>query len=258
MGRLAEPAEILAAVEAALCGARLRAALARRPARARDRRRHARADRLRPLRRQPLVGPDGRGAGGGGRAPRRRGHAGRGERVAAVAGGRRVRSTSRRPPSSRPRRASAFADADVLLMAAAVPTSGPREAVDDKIKKAGRDGLALELEPTDGRAGRAVAPSGGPTRRWSASPPSTARAAVERARGKLERKGLDAVVVNDISRSRHRLRRRPRTRSRSSRAAGERAVARGARRTAVAAAILDEVRELEDAGRRADYREPEA
>ena len=38
-------------------------------------------------------------------------------------------------------------------------------------------------------------------RRSSASPPSTATGAVERGRAKLERKGLDAVVVNDISRA---------------------------------------------------------
>ena len=44
-------------------------------------------------------------------------------------------------------------------------------------------------------------PAAGPTRCWSASRPSTATAAVDYGRDKLARKGLDAVVVNDISRS---------------------------------------------------------
>src|SRR4051812_3177303 len=43
---------------------------------------------------------------------------------------------------------AAFADCDVLLMAAAVADFRPSSAVDDKIKKTGRDSLALELEPT--------------------------------------------------------------------------------------------------------------
>src|ERR671916_1987089 len=44
---------------------------------------------------------------------------------------------------------AAFAEADVLLMAAAVADFRPVEALDEKIVKTGRDGLALELEPTD-------------------------------------------------------------------------------------------------------------
>ena len=52
----------------------VRAALARRPAGARHRRRHARGDRLGALRRQPLVGTHGPGPGRGGRPARRRGH----------------------------------------------------------------------------------------------------------------------------------------------------------------------------------------
>ena len=60
VGRMAEPLEIVAAIEALLAPRRRRA---RRPARARDRRRHARAARRRALPRQPLVRPDGRRAG---------------------------------------------------------------------------------------------------------------------------------------------------------------------------------------------------
>ena len=57
----------------------------------------------------------------------------------------------------------------------------------------------IELEPTDGRAQPPSPHGGAPARCWSASPPSTATGAVEYGRGKLERKRLDAVVVNDIS-----------------------------------------------------------
>ena len=108
---------------------------------------------------------------------------------------------------------------------------------DGKLKKDGaRRRSTLELEPTtDVLAAwpRAAARA----RCWSASPPSTATGAVAYGRDKLERKGLDAVVVNDISRpdigfdadrerghDRHRRRRarrparrpRPRSRARSS------------------------------------------
>ena len=41
-----------------------------------------------------------------------------------------------------------FGSTDVLVMAAAVADFRPASAVDDKIKKSGRDGLSLELEPT--------------------------------------------------------------------------------------------------------------
>ena len=44
---------------------------------------------------------------------------------------------------------AAFAGADVLLMAAAVADFRPAEALDDKIAKSGRVRLALELEPTE-------------------------------------------------------------------------------------------------------------
>ena len=67
VGRLAEPPEILAAVEAALG---IRTSLTRRDARPGHGRRDPRADRLGSLRGQPLVGPDGSGARGGGCAAR--------------------------------------------------------------------------------------------------------------------------------------------------------------------------------------------
>ena len=93
-----------------------------------------------------------------------------------------------------------FADAHVLLMAAAVADFRPAEAVDDKISKSGRDGLALSLEPTeDVLAALAGARAPGQTLVGFAA--EHGAGAVERGRAKLERKGLDAVVVNDISRA---------------------------------------------------------
>jgi phosphopantothenoylcysteine decarboxylase / phosphopantothenate---cysteine ligase len=94
----------------------------------------------------------------------------------------------------------AFAEADVLLMAAAVADFRPAAALDAKIAKAGRDGLALELEPTEDVLAEL-------TRRRTHDQTLIGFAAehgegaVDRGRAKLERKGLDAVVVNDISRS---------------------------------------------------------
>jgi phosphopantothenoylcysteine decarboxylase/phosphopantothenate--cysteine ligase len=91
-----------------------------------------------------------------------------------------------------------FPLADVLLMAAAVADFRPAAAAEDKIKKEGRDGLALELEPTtdvlaalssDRREGQILIGFAA----------EHGDVAVENGRGKLERKGLDAVVVNDIS-----------------------------------------------------------
>ena len=58
------------------------------------------------------------------------------------------------------------------------------------------------------------------------------------ARGKLERKGLDAVVLNDVSDARDRLRRRRERGRRSSPPSGEQHVPRAAKAD-VAGAILD-------------------
>ncbi len=93
---------------------------------------------------------------------------------------------------------AAFADADVLLMAAAVADFRPASSVDDKIKKDGRDSMSLELEPTNDvlSALSKQRRSGQVLIGFAAE---HGDAAVPNARGKLERKGLDAVVVNDIS-----------------------------------------------------------
>jgi phosphopantothenoylcysteine decarboxylase/phosphopantothenate--cysteine ligase len=95
---------------------------------------------------------------------------------------------------------TAFADADVLLMAAAVADFRPAEALADKIAKAGRDRLALELEPTEDVL-TTLADRRAPGQTLVGFAAEHGEGAVERGREKLDRKGLDAVVVNDISRT---------------------------------------------------------
>ena len=94
---------------------------------------------------------------------------------------------------------SRLADVDLLLMAAAVADFRPANPEDAKISKEGRDSLTVDLVPTadvlaeaaaQRREGQIIvgfAAEHGPE-------------GVERARAKLERKTLDAIVVNDISR----------------------------------------------------------
>ena len=91
-----------------------------------------------------------------------------------------------------------FPDSDVLVMAAAVSDFRPAAPLDDKIKKGGRDGLALELEPTtDILSALAEIRRQGQTLVGFAAEHGGDPA--EHGRVKLERKGVDAVVVNDIS-----------------------------------------------------------
>jgi phosphopantothenoylcysteine decarboxylase/phosphopantothenate--cysteine ligase len=92
-----------------------------------------------------------------------------------------------------------FPRCDVLLMAAAVADFAPAEPAEGKIKKAGREGLELRLRPTaDVLAGLAAQRRAGQTIVGFAA--EHGGGALQAARGKLEAKGLDAVVVNDISR----------------------------------------------------------
>jgi phosphopantothenoylcysteine decarboxylase/phosphopantothenate--cysteine ligase len=91
-----------------------------------------------------------------------------------------------------------FAHTDVLLMAAAVADYRPTEPADAKIKKEDAAALALELERTnDVLAALAERRRPGQTLVGFAAEYGDE---VDAARGKLERKGLDAVVLNDISR----------------------------------------------------------
>jgi phosphopantothenoylcysteine decarboxylase/phosphopantothenate--cysteine ligase len=96
--------------------------------------------------------------------------------------------------------AAAFADCDVLLMAAAVVDFRPVERFDGKIKKRGGDGLHVDLERTpDILAGLASARRPGQTIVGFAA--EHGNGALAHGRDKLAAKALDAIVVNDISRS---------------------------------------------------------
>ena len=93
----------------------------------------------------------------------------------------------------------AFDHAGVLVMAAAVADFRPAAPAGAKISKSGRDKLELELEPTTDVLAT-LAARRRPGQLLVGFAAEHGDGAVERARGKLERKGLDAVVVNDISR----------------------------------------------------------
>jgi phosphopantothenoylcysteine decarboxylase/phosphopantothenate--cysteine ligase len=95
--------------------------------------------------------------------------------------------------------ARAFDEADVLVMAAAVADFRPAAPEGSKISKAGRDGLTLELEPTDDVLA-SVSARRRPGQVLVGFAAEHGEGAVDRARGKLQRKAIDAVVVNDISR----------------------------------------------------------
>ena len=92
-----------------------------------------------------------------------------------------------------------FADCDVLLMAAAVADYRPAEAVADKLKKEAAERLDLAMERTpDILSALAERRRDGQTLVGFAA--EHGERAVEYGRDKLVRKRLDAVVVNDISR----------------------------------------------------------
>jgi len=136
---------------------------------------------------------------------------------------------------------TAFADADVLVMAAAVADFRSSSSVDDKIKKTGRDGLALELEPTvDVLSALAAERRPGQTLVGFAA--EHGGDPVEHGRAKLERKRVDAVVVNDISDTAIGFESDDNEVTIVT-AAGARHVPRGPK-SAVAAAIVDVVQEL--------------
>jgi phosphopantothenoylcysteine decarboxylase/phosphopantothenate--cysteine ligase len=92
-----------------------------------------------------------------------------------------------------------FAAADVLLMAAAPADFRPATADAEKLKRQGA--LDLHLEPTeDILASLSARRTEGQTIVGFAAEAAADRtAAVERARGKLQRKGADLIVFNDVS-----------------------------------------------------------
>ncbi len=93
-----------------------------------------------------------------------------------------------------------FPACDVLLMAAAVADFRPAEPANGKLKKAGRERLRLELEATPDVLS-ALAAQRRPGQTLVGFAAEHGAGAVDYGRGKLHDKGLDAVVVNDISRA---------------------------------------------------------
>jgi len=93
---------------------------------------------------------------------------------------------------------SAFAASDVLIMAAAVADFRPAAAAAGKLVREGSGGLSLDLEATeDVLAGLAADRGDGQVVVGFAA--EHGGSFVERAREKLGRKGIDAIVVNDVS-----------------------------------------------------------
>ncbi len=93
-----------------------------------------------------------------------------------------------------------FPEADVLIMAAAPADFRPAAPTDSKISREGSEGLSIDFEPTTDIVA-AVAAERRPDQTVIGFAAEHGEGAVERGREKLARKGLDAVVVNDISRS---------------------------------------------------------
>ncbi len=91
-----------------------------------------------------------------------------------------------------------FERADVLVMAAAVGDFRPSARESGKIAKLGRDGLSLELEPTTDVLA-ALAGERRPGQTLVGFAAEHGDGASVRARAKLARKGLDAIVLNDVS-----------------------------------------------------------
>jgi phosphopantothenoylcysteine decarboxylase/phosphopantothenate--cysteine ligase len=91
-----------------------------------------------------------------------------------------------------------FPATDVLVMAAAVADFRPASAIDGKVKKTGRDELELVLERTEDVLS-GLAATRRPEQTLVGFAAEHGAGAVEYGRDKLVRKGLDAVVVNDVS-----------------------------------------------------------
>ena len=92
-----------------------------------------------------------------------------------------------------------FPDCDVLLMAAAVSDFRPAAPLDAKIKKDGAaEGIDLQLERTEDVLS-GLAATRRPSQVLVGFAAEHGAGALDYGRDKLARKGLDAVVVNDIS-----------------------------------------------------------
>ena len=195
LGRMSEPDEI--AARAPRCSEQCcNTKSSRRPPRARHRRRHARAARLRPLRRQPLLRPDGRRA--------RRGGAGRGAEVTLLAanltvpapGGVEVVETP--TAADLARETHRAADADLVLMAAAVADYRPSRPLEGKRPK-DEEAWQIELEPTQDVLARwaRAARNGQVLVGFAADESGRARPPA----AKLTDKNVNFIVFNDVSRN---------------------------------------------------------
>lgn len=97
--------------------------------------------------------------------------------------------------------AEEFPSCDVLLMAAAVADFRPASPVAHKLKKTDPGSAKqIELEPTEDIISR-LAARRGPHQLLVGFAAEHGEGAVAYGRDKLERKGLDAIVINDISRA---------------------------------------------------------
>jgi phosphopantothenoylcysteine decarboxylase/phosphopantothenate--cysteine ligase len=92
----------------------------------------------------------------------------------------------------------AFGACDVLVMSAAVSDFRPASAHEGKLKKTDRDELALVLERTEDVL-TGLAATRRPEQTLVGFAAEHGAGAVEYGRDKLTRKGLEAVVVNDVS-----------------------------------------------------------
>lgn len=92
--------------------------------------------------------------------------------------------------------AEAFTTTHILLMAAAPADFRPASIAPEKLKR--RDGLDLQLEPTDDILA-SIAARRGENQTIVGFAAEHGGEAVERARGKLRRKGADMIVLNDVS-----------------------------------------------------------
>jgi phosphopantothenoylcysteine decarboxylase / phosphopantothenate---cysteine ligase len=93
-----------------------------------------------------------------------------------------------------------FPGADVLIMAAAPADFRPTEPADTKLLREEHESLTVDLQPTEDIVA-AVAAGRRADQTVVGFAAEHGQGAVERGRQKLARKGLDAVVVNDISRA---------------------------------------------------------
>jgi phosphopantothenoylcysteine decarboxylase / phosphopantothenate---cysteine ligase len=134
----------------------------------------------------------------------------------------------------------AFAEADVLLMAAAVADFRP-VAAEGKIVREGSGGLELRLEETEDVVA-SLAELRRPEQTLVGFAAEHGAEAISRAREKLVRKGLDAIVFNDISRPEIGFD-SPRNEVTIVTTEGERAVPESTKEE-VANAVLDEVSSL--------------